>query len=228
MTKREIIYSVFEKLKIKSDDNDISEELISSLIDVKRSLIIKQQFSKNPWHMPNEIKQELCLDLEVIPNIEGFDCAGTILSTKLALPGSIKIRGKEGPLAVRKADRTAINLNVIPVERIPFIGSNQFTAGMLYCAVDYDNKLLFISLNKKHLFLESIKVTDVWEIPEKANELSCTLDSSTDYWDQEYPLEGSMTDIVIDVIVKDLMRTYNIPEDNVNDATDENRTQAQS
>ncbi|MCP4910149.1 MAG: hypothetical protein GY907_05525, partial [Bacteroidetes bacterium] len=59
MTKYELIYTVSEKLNILSDDSNISEELISSLLDTKRAMLLKQQYAKNSWHMPIEIKQEL-------------------------------------------------------------------------------------------------------------------------------------------------------------------------
>ena len=94
MTKNEIIYTVYEKLNISSDDSDYSEELISSLIDSKRAMLLKQQYAKNAWHMPIEIKQELCLDLELVDADEGYCTAGKIMSTKLSIPKSIKIKGK--------------------------------------------------------------------------------------------------------------------------------------
>ena len=72
MTKREIIYTVFAKLNILSDDTHVSEELVSSLIDTKRAMLLKQQYAKNTWNMPIEIKQELCLNLELVKRVDGY------------------------------------------------------------------------------------------------------------------------------------------------------------
>ncbi len=55
MTKLEMIYTVVEKLKLHSDDSNFSKELISSLIDTKRAMLLKQQYAKNSWQIPMEI-----------------------------------------------------------------------------------------------------------------------------------------------------------------------------
>tara|TARA_R110000822_G_scaffold227017_1_gene359640 strand:+ start:12539 stop:13213 length:675 start_codon:yes stop_codon:yes gene_type:complete len=221
MTKREIIYSVFEKLKIQTDDTDITEEFVSSLIDSKRATLIKQQYGSKPWGLPIEVKQELCMDLEVASSIDGLSCFGKILRTKSRLPNSIKIRAKEGPLNIRKYDRTEIPINIVPIERLPFVGHNGFIANMIYAAVDYDGKLYLVSTRKNHLFLENIKVTDVFDHPDDAYELICnTTASSVEAWDQNYPVESSMADILINMIAQELGKTLAMPEDNVNDAED--------
>jgi hypothetical protein len=219
MTKREIIYTVFEKLNIQSDDTHTSEELVSSLIDTKRAMLLKQQYSRNAWHMPIEIKQELCLDISLVNKIDGYGCAGKILSTSIPLPNSIKIKGKEGPLLVRKADGCEIALNIVSIERIPYLFSNQFTRNLTYCAVDMSGKLVLLSANNKLNFLKSIRVTDVFEQPDIAYPLQCNYEG-VDEWDVDYPIESAMSDIVVDLIVKDLTRSIQIPSDKINDAED--------
>ena len=219
-TKREIIYTVFERLNILSDDTHISEELISSQIDTKRAMLLKQQYAKNAWHMPIEIKQELCMDLELVNKVDGYSCAGKILSTKVSLPKSIKIKGKEGPLTVRKSDGGEISINIVSIERVPYLFSNRFTQGLTYCAVDFSGKLFLISNDNKHRFLKSIKVIDIFEAPDDARNYACNLDNSIEAWDDHYPIEAAMADMVIDLIVKDQMRTLQIPEDKINDSED--------
>lgn len=220
MTKRDIIYSIFEKLKLYTDDSDFSEEFIASLIDNKRAMLLKQQFGSNPWKMPIEVKQELCVDLEVTEKVNGVACFGKILRTTLALPASIKIKGKEGPLNIRKADRQEIAINLVPIERFPFIGSNPHTSMMLYAAIDYDGKLYLASNKTSHLFLESIKVTDIYENPDDAQALMCNADTSVEPWDAEYPLEASMADPLINIILQELLISLQIPSDDINDAED--------
>lgn len=220
MTKRELIYIVFEKLNISSDDIKTSEELVSTLIDSKRAMLIKQQYSKNSWNVPIEIRQELCLDLELTDRIEGYGCSGKILATKLILPRSIKIKGKDGPLSVRKQDGVQIALNIIPFERVPYLFENRFTQKMLYATVDFNNRLFMISKDDKHRFIKWIKVTDVFERPEIASVMECSVDQTLDVWDIDYPIEEAMADAVVDLVVKDLTRSLGIPEDKINDAQD--------
>ena len=221
-SKREIIYTIFEKIGVISDDTKLTEELVSSLIDTKRAMLLKQQYAKNSWHMPIEIKQELCMDLELVNKVDGYSCGGKILSTKLALPNSIKIKGKEGPLAVRRSDSTVIAINIVAIERIPYLFENKFTQHLTYCAVDFSGKLYLISKDTKHKFLKSIKVTDIYEQPDTANELVCDAkDLTTDVWDIDYPIESSMADVVVELIVADLTKSLVVPGDKNNNASDD-------
>ena len=47
------------------------------------------------------------------------------------------------------------------------------------------------------------------------------LDSTLDVWDDQYPVESAMTDVIVDMIVKELTRSLGIPADKINDATDD-------
>jgi hypothetical protein len=219
MTKKELIYSVFEKLKITTDDDNISEEFVSSLIDGKRAMLLKQQFEQKSWNISIESKQELCIDLELVDSVDGMSCFGKILKSKSIIPQQIKSRGKEGPISIRTLKRSALALNVVPIERLPMVGYNTFINQMIYCSIDYDGYLYLVSNQKNHVFMKSVKVSSVFAEPDSAFLYEC--DSTGDVWDADYPLERVMADTLIDLVVKDLSRTFNIPEDNTNDATDD-------
>ena len=81
MTKREIIYQVFEKVTVHTGDSKISEEFVSSLIDTKRAFLIKQQYSSKSWNMPREVKQELTIDVVLSDRVGGYSSAGKVLTT---------------------------------------------------------------------------------------------------------------------------------------------------
>jgi len=223
MKKSELIYTVLEKLNIQSDDTHISQELVSSLLDTKRAMLLKQQYSTKGWHLPIEVKQEVCLGLERVDAVSGYSCAGKMLTTSSVLPRSIKIKGKEGPLLIRKEDNTVIAINLVSIERVPFLFSNKFTAMLTYAAVDYDGKLVLISADNKLRFLTSIKVTDVFESPDNVHYSMCANGGSSaiDPWEEEYPVESAMADVLINMIVQELSRTKQIPGDDINNATDE-------
>lgn len=220
MRKIDIIYTVLEKLRVQTDDAHFSEELISSMIDQKRALLIKQQYGSKTWHMPIEIKQELCLDLELVDKVNGYSCAGKMLRTSLSLPKSIKIKGKEGPLLVRKPDGFEIALSIVSIERLPYLFNNPSTMMITYCAMDLDNKLVMVSADDKHKFLKSLKVTDIFEEPDVARDLTCDVEIGQEAWDDEYPVEMAMVDPIVNMVVQDLGRSMMMPEDNINDATD--------
>lgn len=239
-TKREIIYTVFERLNISSDDTDISEEFVAHLIDTNRAKLIRQLYGSKTWDMPIEIKQELCLGLENVQNIDGQDCFGTILRTKDIIPKGISVRGVDGAvLSIRTYDRKELYINIVPIERLPFIDQDPYTRSMVYAAIDTDRRVYFLSGNKKFSMLEAIKINGIYEDVDAAYALGCqelTTSISKEFygkptlpypveevcepWDREYPMEGSMQDNLVDMIVKVLTRTMALPEDEFNDAED--------
>lgn len=236
MTKRNIIYTVMEKLKIESDDNDISSDLISSMIDSTRAMLVKQFYSEKGWNIPVEIKQEICLALTPVDNVNGASCFGSTSRSVESLPKGISLKGVDGGmLRVKTYDRKNIQLNIVPMERIPFVGQDQFTSGLLYCAIDIDRKIYFASGNRKLMGLEVVKVDGVYESPEDAFNMRCIEYGSTgnyntktdieivqpDNWDEEYPMELSMQDIVIETIMKSLLQTIALPADTTNDSTND-------
>ena len=220
MTKKEIIFTIIERLKANGDDSSITEELISSMIDNKRSLLLKQRFSKSFWNIPIEIKQEICLDLSLYNAVDGYSGAGKIIKTKDPLPSSIKIKAFNGPLLIRREDGRTIPFNLIPIERLPYIASNRYTAMLTYVALDLDGKLMLISSDDKLKFLKSIRVTDIFENPDEIYSLECKENNSNtvEPWDIEYPVESSMVNDIVNMVVSDLAKSLNIPEDRTNNA----------
>lgn len=187
MTKNELIYTVYEQLKVTSDDNELSREFVSSLIDSSRATLIKQVYGSKGWNIPIEIKQELCIGLEPVSNIDGLTCFGKILRTKEKVPAGISIKGTEGAiLSVRTYDRKKLNINIVPIERFPVLGHNPYTAGMLYAAIDVDSHLYFTSGSNKHMMMEAIKVEGVYQYPAVALDMQCREKSE---WDA---LEGGV------------------------------------
>ena len=232
-TKRELIFTAMEGLKIQSDDTDVSQELISSLIDAARATTLKQMYGNKDWNLPIELRQEVCIGLAPADSVQGTKCLGKILRSTERLPKGISIKGGDGALLrVKRYDRQATQINIVPVERLPMIGHNTFTANMVYAAVDVDRYLYLVSANKKHMFMEAVRVDGVYESPELADELKCTSVSGSarsldcEPWDKEYPLELALQDIVLGVVMKGLATRLQLPEDNINDSEDKRQEKA--
>ena len=242
MTKNELIYLAYDRLKVSSDDTDLSPELVSFQIDATRAKFIKNQYGSKDWNMPIELKQELCLGLENINDVNGADCFGTILRTSEVLPKGIKVKGSDSSiLRIRTYDRKQLHINLIAMDRLPYIGHNQFTAMMNYAAVDVDGRIYFLSNQKSYKFMKAIKVEGIFESPDDVHTMICqeltpaqiasSKGVSIPYrttppcepWDRQYPLEGAMIDDVMNEVVKHFSRMEALPEDNLNNADDGRR-----
>ena len=229
-TKRELIFTAMEGLKIQSDDTDVSQELISSLIDAARATTLKQMYGNKDWNLPIELRQEVCIGLAPADSVQGTKCLGKILRSTERLPKGISIKGGDGALLrVKRYDRQATQINIVPVERLPMIGHNTFTANMVYAAVDVDRYLYLVSASKKHMFMEVVRVDGVYESPELAAQLKCTDGENIvqcEPWDEEYPLELALQDIVLGQVMKTLSTRLQLPEDNTNDGEDRRQEKA--
>lgn len=227
MTQREIIYDIREKLKLNSDDIDITDEYLAHLVDVKRVYLLKQRFSKFTRNVPEEVKQVICIDLEVVETIFGEPCFGDILVSKDPIPGLIEVGGRSALVAVRVKDILYPHINIISTERLPFVGYNKWLKKQIYVALDANGKLYFKSDNSQHLNLQEVKVVGIFSDPESADSLSCAEDSANNlncaFMDVEYPIEAYLVNDLVNLIVKELAPGVNIPNDNVNNADASNR-----
>ncbi len=217
MTKLEIIYDVKEKLQINTDDDIFTDEYIGHLIDVKRSLLIKQAFSNLSKPIPVSIMNEVCLTLEVVEVIPGMPLAGNMLRSKQILPKVINVSGREDMITVRGKDLFSIAFNSIQMERFPYLGNNRFLSNQIYVALNSDGRLYFYSVNEEFKFLTAVTGKGVFESPSEANKFLCN--TACDELDAEYPIESYMIDDIVALIRRDLSLTLQIPNDNKNDAT---------
>ena len=224
MTLNEIIYDIREKLKLFTDDIDIVDEYLAHLVHVKRSLLLKQRYSKLSKTIPEETKQQVCLTFEEVPSIDGQDCMGTIVKSVQKIPTVIQLDSKPAILNVRSHDLRNIPFSVVSIERFPYLGYNRWTANLIYIALEADSHLYVYSGNVQHKFLEFGKISAVFENPEEASELDCEeTDSSCEYFDTEYNIEPHMVHDVVNMIVKELAPSIQIPDDKLNNADESPR-----
>ena len=222
MTLNEIIYDVREKLKLNTEDISITDEYIAHLIGIKRNFIVKQRFSKFTRNIPEELKQIICVDLEPLGVVADEPCFGDIVRSSEKIPSMLEIGGRDSMIAVRVHDLLYPNINIIPAERLPFVGFNRWLQKQLYVAYDADGYLYLKSADPLHSNLKKIKVVGVFANPEEANELSGET-SGCEWYDEKYPIEPYLVHDIVIMVVKELAPTLNIPEDNVNNSDESNR-----
>lgn len=219
MTKLEIIYDIKEKLGITTDDDNFTNEYLSHLIDVKRMLLIKQTFSTVTKVIPVACLSEICLDLEVVDKVVGSPLFGHTLRTKQIIPTVINISGREDLISVRSIDNFTTGFNSVAIERFPYLGHNKYLSNQIYTAINTDGRIYFYSKRNQFMMMSKVIARGVFESPAAANLMSCN--SVCDELNNEYPLEGYMIEDIVRLIIKDLMLSLQIPNDDKNDATDD-------
>jgi hypothetical protein len=220
MTYREIAYMCLDQLKIASDDSYFTLEHVLFLVSKVRGLILKQRYADLRKEIPQSNYQTICLDLIEVPAIAGEPCeGGSYLRSKEVVPTIMTV----GATTIYPIDfYQGVNITLVSRERMRFVGHNKWLQNIIYASVGPDNHLYFKSSNPQYLYLKNIRLTGVFEDPEKASELECDSDDNAcDILDKRFPLEEGLVSTVMELVVKYLSGAVYKPKDEENNANDD-------
>jgi len=221
-TLNNIIYDVLEKLNAYSDDTDFSEEHIAFLVNTKRSMLLQQLMSNTRRELPQEAIQTVCMSLEI--DDDCFD-EFKVLKSINKVPATISNTGRSNLIkAYPVSTRMFKKINIIDYSRLPFLQAEKYLHNQLFVTIDPDSYLIVFNIQEKHLMLEELKIEGIFEDPELANDLSCD-STDEDFWDMQYPIDGSLIDPLKNSIVQELLMKYQLPQDQINDGEDPGQMQ---
>lgn len=219
MTYREIIYACLDSLKLTSDDSYITEDHVLFFISKIRALILKQRYSDIRKEIPQSNYQTICLKLKQVPAIAGEPCeGGTYLRSEVKIPSTMSI----GVNTVYPIDfYQGTHITYVSRERMRYVGENKWLKNIIYASKGPDDYLYFKSSNPQFLYLENVRMTGIFEDPDKAAELECdSEDRKCDVLDRNFPLEEGLVSSVIELVVKYLSGIVYKPKDQSNDSND--------
>ena len=219
MTYREIVYACLDILKLTSDDSLYTEEHIIFLANKARTLLLKQRYSDIKKRIPESNYQTICLDLEKVQNIQDLSCQGSSLRTVQEVPYLMKI----GNPKVYPQNYYLGEITYISRERMRYVGHNKYLQNIIYCYLAPDNHLYFKSSNPQHIYLKKVQVTGIFEDIQNASQLECNNDSSQcqNLLDKTFPLEEGLVQPLIEIVVKQLGPSVDLPQDQENNAQDD-------
>lgn len=218
-TYRELVYSCLDLLKLSSDDSYFTEEHIIFLLGKLRGFLLKQQYKDIKKEIPESNYQTLCLELIQVPAIAGEVCEGGVyLRSKEKIPFLMSIATPR----VYPEDYYQGNIAYVSRERMKYVGHNKWLSNIIYASIGPDNYLYFKSSNPQYLYLEKVRLTGIFEDPEKAAEFECNKDSSMcDPLDTKMPIEEALIPQLIELVVKELSNSKYSSEDKQNNANDD-------
>ena len=218
-TWRQIVYMVLDELKITSDDSMFTEEHVVFLLSKYRGLLLKQQYKDVKKEIPESNFQTLCLDLIQVPAITGELCeGGTYLRSKEKIPFLMSIFTPK----VYTDDYYKGDITYVSRERMKYVGYNRWLPNIIYASIGPDNYLYLKSFNPQYLYLGKIKLTGIFEDPEKVAEFECNKDGdSCDILDMPFHLEEALIPQLVQLVIKELSGSIYKPEDSNNNASDD-------
>ena len=220
---REIVSMVLDMLKVTSDDSIFTEEHIIFLAGRYRSFLLKQRYSSDLKKQVSESNyQTLCLDLEQTEAIEGLPCeGGYYLRTTKPIPSLL-------PFGVTRLYTSGSyykgEITFVTKDRMKYVGHNKWLQNIIYASLDPSGRIYIGSSNPQFIYLESAKLTGIFENAEEASELECNKEGepiTCDILDKEFPLEDGLIAPLIELVSKALSPSIAAPEDKENNADDE-------
>lgn len=225
MLVKELVYMVLDELKGFSDDFTYTEEHIMFLCKKYRALLIKKEHDKEKTFsdMPSEFEyQQICLDLEKVPAIDGTPCTGGYyLRTVQSIPKIVDdSQSRVYPIDFLQG----VNISFISKDRMRYVGSNPYLSNIIYVCLGPDFHLYLNSENPQFSYLKKIRLNAIFEDFEDAASLLCDdsgASTSCDALDMEFPIREYLVPMLIELVVKELSGYKYQPSDTKNDAKDD-------
>lgn len=225
MKVAELVYSCLDLSKAAtSDDSWITEELVIFLLKKYRSFLIKkeQDKEKSSQDIASEFEyQQICLDLEKVPAIDGDPCTGGYyLRTTQKIP---KILEGTLPRVYPLDFYQGIYISYVSRDRMRYVGTNPYLQNIIYTSLGPDMHLYLNSSNPQFLYMKKLRISAIFEDMDEAAELLCDdsgEDVSCDVLDMEFPIRDYLVPPLIELVVKELSGSKYLPRDSRNDADD--------
>lgn len=217
-TLRNIIYDVREAVHAYSDDSNISDEYIAYQINITRNLLLRNKFSSRGFTIPQKLRQNFHKQLELVDTNDFVTGLGTILRTVDPIDYPIEPFAFRSNMRITSSSYLDPQFNLVLPERFPYLGMNKWNQNQVYVTIGTDYRLYFTSSNPSLKLMKNIKLSMVCENPETAYPNTINYNSDVDFWDSEYPLDDATITEIVDLIVKKIVGSLQIPEDKINNA----------
>lgn len=225
MLVSEIVYSILDLAKAApSDDSFWTEEHVIFLCKKYRAFLIKkeQEKLKGMQDTASEFEQQqICLDLEKVPAIDGSACSGGyyLRSTK-PIPKVLKgYLPRIYPIDFYQGT----NITLVSRDRMRYVGTNPYLKNITYASIGPDLHLYLNSSNPQFLYLKKLRMTALFEDFDAVADLLCDSEgesTSCDILDMEFPIREHLVAPLIELVVKQLSGSVYRPVDKTNDAKD--------
>lgn len=225
MLVKEIVYYILDACKVISDDTIINESHVLFLLKKYRSFLVKkeQEKEKSTTDTASEFEyQEICLDLEKTPAIDGEPCTGGYyLRTTKKIP---KILEGTTPRVYPVDFYQGIYITFVPRNRMRYVGTNKYLQNIIWVSLGPDLHLYLYSNNPQFLYLKKLRMTAIFEDFDDAADLLCDPDgedTSCDVMESVFPIRDYLVPTLIELCEKEILGVHYRIAEKQNNAKDD-------
>lgn len=226
MKTNELVYMVLDLAKAAtSDDAFFTEEHVLFLCKKYRAFLIKKEQEKNKG-TEDAVSvfemQQVCLDLEKVPAIDGEPCTGGYyLRSVQAIP---KLLEGHQPKVYPLDYYQGTHISFVSSDRMRHIGTNKYLKNIIYVSLGPDFHLYLNSSNPQFLYLKKLRMNAAFEDYDDVASLLCDQEgnsTSCDPLEADFPIREYLVPMLIELVVKELTGALYKPADEVNNAADD-------
>ena len=221
----EIIYSILDILKERSDDSFYTEEHVLFLAKKMRALLLERKYKSTRnssfQSTADSNKQQICVDVEPAQMLSNGCAGGSWLRSTQKIPDALSV--SDTTISAGN-DLLSTVLTFIPAERMPYVGYNKWLRGFIYAAKSEDGYLYLKGNNPSFMLLDKVRINGTWSDPEAAASMSeeaCAHNGICDIMSTEFPLEDALIPSCIELVVQELAAPRYAPVDSRNNAKDD-------
>ena len=230
MKLNKMIFDVRTAIKDLVDDQKFSDRYIVYLYNLKRSKYLRNDANNLQKLIDNSVLQKFCIELEEVSVNECglyLDC-DTVMRTKTKIPVPLELHLKTAITDVKPSVKITKPFNFVTKERAIWSKYSPFSES-IYAFLDVDQYIYLVSESVTVKLIDCITVTGIFEDPLELKNYKncCECDSNTtnttcfDENETEYPLQAHHIDAIRVEIIQSLVGTLQLPEDKINNATDD-------
>jgi len=217
-TYRQVVYMIFDELKIKVDDSHWEVDHIIFLLNKYRAAILKQRYSGFKRSISATWYQQI-----TIP----FNNDSSIMKSLKKVPPLVNLYGLElhTSASTTSTDQQSYKykITLVSPERFEYVQVNKWLKDIIYCTIAYDN----------YLYIKMQSVPGLTQSRPSSITLHALLDNpidiigyaevpiGTDPLDVEFPVEESMVGEVITGVLTELGQLKFLPDQEKNNATED-------
>lgn len=226
MKVKELVYIILDLAKAATtDDSFYTEDHVFFLCKKYRAFLIKKEQDKEKASiepMSDFEYQQICLNLETVPAIDGEPCTGGYyLRSSEAIP---KLTDGSSPIIYPIDYYQGINISFVSRDRMRYVGTNKYLRNIIYASLGPDLHLYLNSSNEQFLHLKKLRMSAIFEDFEDAAPLLCDDNGDSqacDYLEASFPIREYLVPTLIELVVKELVGSAFRPVDSSNNATDD-------
>lgn len=216
MKIKELVYMVLDEIKGLSDDFTYTEDHVIFLLNKHRASLLKQKYKDDKDTMHSSNFQTIEIELDDIIDNKDLILYKQYFKSKTPLPQLLTTKGAR--VYPQQNIFDTADIAFISEDRMRYVGYNKYLKNAVY-ATTHDDYLYVTSNNLDLLdYNNTLYMSAVFEdVIQTINYIN----EDSDILEEDFPIEDSLTTILIQSVVKELLGAAYRPKDYQNNANDD-------